>query len=91
MSFFIKNPFLRVLVFVFFLRSTSLIAQVGIGTDTPAASAALEIQSTQKGLLISRMTQLQRNAIADPLEALLVYQIDETSGFTILNLENGFD
>jgi hypothetical protein len=81
MSFFIKNPFLGVLVFVFFLRSTSLIAQVGIGTDTPAASAALEIQSTQKGLLISRMTQLQRNAIADPLEALLLYQIDETSGF----------
>lgn len=66
MSFFIKNPFLRVLVFVFFLRFTSLIAQVGIGTDTPAASAALEIQSTQKGLLISRMTQLQLNAIADP-------------------------
>ena len=81
MSLFIKNPFLRVLVFVFFLSSTSLIAQVGIGTDTPAASAALEIQSTQKGFLISRMTQLQRNAIAEPLEALLVYQTDETSGF----------
>lgn len=81
MSLFIKNPFLRVLVCVFFLSSTSLIAQVGIGTDTPAASAALEIQSTQKGFLISRMTQLQRNAIAEPLEALLVYQTDETSGF----------
>jgi hypothetical protein len=81
MSLFIKNPFLRVLVFVFFLSSTSLVAQVGIGTDTPAASAALEIQSTQKGFLVSRMTQLQRNAITEPLEALLVYQTDETSGF----------
>ena len=81
MSFLIKNPFLRVLVFVFFLSSTSLVAQVGIGTDTPAASAALEIQSTQKGFLVSRMTQLQRNAITEPLEALLVYQTDETSGF----------
>ena len=81
MSLFIKNPFLRILVFVFFLSSTSLVAQVGIGTDTPAASAALEIQSTQKGFLVSRMTQLQRNAITEPLEALLVYQTDETSGF----------
>lgn len=81
MSFFIKNPFLRVLLVAFLFFSVNLRAQVGIGTDTPAASAALEIQSTQKGFLISRMTQLQRNAIGDPLEALLVYQTDETSGF----------
>lgn len=65
----------------FFFFPINLNAQVGIGTDTPAASAALEIQSTQKGFLVSRMTQLQRNAITEPLEALLVYQTDETSGF----------
>jgi hypothetical protein len=37
--------------------------QVGIGTETPDASAALEILSTEKGLLISRMSESQKLAI----------------------------
>ena len=38
-------------------------AQVGIGTNTPNASAALEINSTARGILLSRMTSVQRNLI----------------------------
>jgi hypothetical protein len=38
---------------------------VGIGTTTPNASAALDIQSTSKGVLVPRMTTAQRNAISN--------------------------
>ena len=41
----------------------------------PAASAALHINSTTKGLLIPRMTTTERNAIASPAEGLLIYNL----------------
>lgn len=56
-------------------------AQVGIGTITPNASAQLDIQSTSKGLLIPRMLETERLAIASPATGLLVYQTDNTAGF----------
>ena len=55
--------------------------KVGIGTATPDASSLLEIKSTNKGLLIPRMMQAQRNAIASPANGLLIYQTDNTKGF----------
>src|SRR4030095_2535516 len=57
----------------------------GIGTTTPDASSLLEIKSTLKGLLISRMTQAQRNAIASPATGLLIYQTNGTTGFYYYN------
>jgi len=48
------------------------ISQVGIGTATPAASAAVEINSTTQGFLLPRMTSEQINALT-PVEGLLVY------------------
>jgi hypothetical protein len=45
---------------------------VGIGTPSPSASAALEISSTNSGILIPRMTNDQRNAISSPTEGLMV-------------------
>ncbi|MBL4657917.1 MAG: hypothetical protein JKX73_07955, partial [Flavobacteriales bacterium] len=56
-------------------------AQVGIGTNTPDASAILDLTSTTKGLLISRVTLVQRNAIALPATGLMVFQIDNTPGY----------
>lgn len=56
-------------------------AQVGIGTTSPDASAALEINSTDGGLLIPKMTQAERLLISSPAEGLLVYQTDNTTGF----------
>ncbi|WP_345236788.1 hypothetical protein [Hymenobacter saemangeumensis] len=56
-------------------------AQVGVGTASPAPSAAVDIVSTARGLLIPRMTQAQRVAIASPATGLLVFQIDINQGF----------
>jgi hypothetical protein len=56
-------------------------AQVGIGTDNPAPSASLELNSNTKGLLINRVTEAQRVAITSPATGLLVYQTDVQAGF----------
>jgi len=56
-------------------------AQVGINITTPDPSAALDISSTTSGLLIPKMTQVQKNAIASPATGLLIYQTNATSGF----------
>jgi uncharacterized protein (TIGR02145 family) len=51
---------------------------VGINTTgaTPDPSAALDIDFTNRGLLIPRMTTAQRNAIASPALSLLIYNTD---------------
>lgn len=61
------------------LAGTSAIAQtqnVGIGTDTPNASALLELNSTSKGLLITRLTNAERNSITLPAHGLIIYNTD---------------
>jgi hypothetical protein len=56
---------------------------VAINTDGTVAdsTAALDIKSTGKGILVPRMTAAQRAAIVSPAEGLLVYQTDGTAGF----------
>ncbi len=63
------------------------LAQIGINTDgsAPDASAMLDVVSTDKGVLIPRLTQIQRNAIASPATGLLVFQSDNTPGFYYYN------
>lgn len=58
-------------------------SQVGIGTSTPAATAALELSATDKGFLPPRMTAAQRTAIANPATGLMVYQTDGTTGLYV--------
>jgi hypothetical protein len=67
----------------FCITTTSLNAQTGIGTTAPNASAKLEIASTDKGLLIPRMTSAQRGLISLPANGLLVYQTDGVIGFYV--------
>jgi hypothetical protein len=74
------------LIFGFLLTivvSVPALAQIGIGTKTPAPSAALEVSSTtnNKGILIPRLTATQKDAIASPAEGLLVYQTTAPIGF----------
>ena len=60
-------------------------AQVGINTNTPDASSALEIESTTGGILIPRMTETQRDAIVSPASGLMIYQTDQEFGFYFYN------
>jgi hypothetical protein len=70
------------LIICFTLLSSGLMAQsIGVNNPTPDASAALDVVSTSKGVLVPRMTAAQRNLIASPATGLLVFQTDETSGF----------
>jgi hypothetical protein len=46
---------------------------VGIGTSTPDAKAALDVNSTTQGMLVPRMNTTQRNAISNPTNGLLIY------------------
>ena len=48
-------------------------AQVGIGTETPHASATLDLTSSSQGFLPPRMTEAQRNNITTPATGLMVY------------------
>lgn len=48
-----------------------------IGKTSIDQSAKLEVYSTDKGLLIPRMTDAQRDAINSPAEGLLIYNTDE--------------
>jgi hypothetical protein len=62
------------------LVTASTFAQVGIGTNTPDASAALDLTSTTGGLLTPRMTAAQRDAIATPSQGLIIFCTDCASG-----------
>jgi hypothetical protein len=72
------RPFFTILAT--FLLSVSTFAQVGIGTNAPDASAALDITSTTGGLLTPRMTAAQRDGITTPSQGLIIFCTDCASG-----------
>ncbi|RAK68319.1 tail fiber domain-containing protein [Hymenobacter edaphi] len=57
------------------------VGSVGIGTTSPDADAALDIQATGKGLLIPRMDSASRAGISSPPDGLMVFQTDGRRGF----------
>ena len=75
----------RLITLICIFSSIQLTAQTGIGTTTPNAAAKLDVSSTEKGLLIPRMTKSQREAITLSAAAngLLVYQTDDLAGFYV--------
>ncbi len=74
-----KNLLLFLLLAILSLQGIT--QNVGIGTTTPDASAALDIKSTKGGLLIPAFSQAQRNTISTPATGLLIFQTDGTTGF----------
>ncbi|MBS3999542.1 MAG: hypothetical protein KGZ71_03570, partial [Desulfobulbaceae bacterium] len=46
---------------------------VGIGTTTPEVTALLDLVSTDKGLLVPRLTTVNRDAIGAPATGLMIY------------------
>ena len=70
-----------IILFLIIIIPFGIQAQIAINSDgaAPDASAMLEITSTDKGILIPRMTTLDRTTIASPATGLLVYDTDENS------------
>ena len=73
----------QLLIFVLLCGTSGAFAQsvtIGEHEFTAHPSAILEVQSTNKGVLIPRLTYLQRNAIAVDSKSvgLLIYQTDHT-------------
>lgn len=68
----------RILFIAGLLFSIQIIAQTGIGTTTPHASAKLDVSATNKGFLPPRVTltsATDASTIASPAVGLLVYNI----------------
>jgi hypothetical protein len=64
-----------ILFIVLFLKMSAVFGQIGINTTSPHPSAALDITSTNKGLLIPRMTLSERDLIT-ATNGLLIYCTD---------------
>ena len=72
--------FIALVIFAF-ISFIAFSQTVGIGTTTPDQSAQLHINSTDKGLLVPRMTAADRASIIQPATGLIVYQTDGSQGF----------
>lgn len=59
-----------------FFYSVAIAQNVGIGTNSPHPSAALDVVSTNKGLSIPSLTTVQRIGIANPKAGLFVFDTD---------------
>ena len=51
-------------------------AQIGIGTDNPDPSAAIDIVSSNSGMLLPRLKMSERDNIANPAQGLMIYCTD---------------
>lgn len=68
---------MKALNFIFILLIINIsTAQVGINTDAPDPSAALDISSSTQGMLPPRMSQIQIAAITNPASGLTVFNTD---------------
>lgn len=67
---------------LFFTDTTT--DSIGIGTNTPNSKAILDISSTDKGLLVPRMTSTQREAITSPPAGLIIFNTTDSrhEGYT---------
>ncbi len=70
---------------IFFLLISSVATlcdraqNIGIGTSAPDASSKLEISSGNSGLLIPRLSAVQRTGISNPANGLLVFDTDSAA------------
>ncbi|MCK6638560.1 MAG: hypothetical protein L6Q81_00620 [Bacteroidia bacterium] len=77
------KQFLSVVLLLVIAGTVHAQNNAGLGTTTPNASAILEMQSTTQGVLVPRMTAVQRLAVPvnATTEGLLVYDLDSLCFF----------
>ena len=75
-----KHVFLTVFTIVFFTFNVKA-QSVGVNTTgaSPDISSMLDVQSSSKGILIPRMSMIERQGIFKPANGLLVYDTDSDS------------
>lgn len=71
----------RVLMFALLatLVSPPIRAQVGINNSNPAPSSALDVTSTNRGVLLPRLSTTQMTSIASPAMGLAIYNTDSST------------
>lgn len=81
-----KNCSKLYLLILLSLASISLHSQIAINEagSAPDASAVLDVASTEKGILIPRMSAAERDAITSPAAGLMVY-VNDDSRFWVHN------
>lgn len=62
------------------MLTTVFYSQVGIGTSTPDDSSVLDLSSSSKGLLMPRLTTVERDAILLPASGLMIYNLTLNDG-----------
>ncbi|UCA61802.1 hypothetical protein KB553_09825 [Chryseobacterium rhizoplanae] len=83
----------KLLVLILLQLSFMGIGQVGIGTSSPNSKSILDVTATAKGVLLPRMSKVQRDAIAPgnldaTRDGLLIYNTD-TGYFNYWNFGEG--
>lgn len=78
---------ISVILAILLLNTTPGLTQITISADSSATdpSAIVEVKSTEKGFLPPRMTTEQRDAIVNPSEGLVIYNLD----FKTIDVFNG--
>ncbi len=68
---------------IFFFITYSFTQNVVVNSSGASgdASAGLDVDFTNKGLLIPRLTQAQRGSLSSPATSLIIYQTDNTPGY----------
>ncbi len=81
-----KNSLLSFFFLMLVINTVSAqTGNVGIGTNTPDAAAKLDINSTNSGLLLPRLSPSDKNTIATPIPAGLVIYNTTTTCIEVYN------
>ncbi len=65
---------------ILILFSCSTYSQIGIGTSQPDKSSALDVSSSSKGLLMPRLSTVERDAIILPAKGLMIFNYTLNDG-----------
>jgi hypothetical protein len=60
---------------VLLLSNYAMFSQVGVGTTNPDSSSVFHVESTEKGILVPRLTTAQRNTITNPANGLFIFNV----------------